>query len=311
MTINILFAAHAGRWPDYREPLTTSLTQAGLDFDLRLEFADPAQVDYIIVAPNGPISDFGPFTRVRAVLSIWAGVEGLVDNPTLHQPLVRMVDTGLTEGMVEWVTGHVLRHHLGMDAHICATEPRWDPNVPPLARDRPVGILGLGALGQAVAQSLSHLNFPVTGWSRGEKTIEGIVTRHGDAGLADTLRRSQILVLLLPLTPQTTNILNAERLGLLPRGAIVVNPARGQMIDDDALLAALDRGDLGHATLDVFRHEPLAADHPFWTHPKVTVTPHIASETRPRSASEAIAQNIRRSEQGKPLLHVVDRTAGY
>ncbi len=311
MTINILFAGHVSRWPDYREPLETALRAAGLEFDLRPEFADPAQVDYIIVAPNGPISDFSPYRRARAVLSLWAGVEGLIDNPTLNQPLTRMVDAGLTEGMVEWVTGHVLRHHLGMDAQICATEPRWHPVAPPLARDRPIGVLGLGALGCAVAQSLSRLNFPVNGWSRRDKSIAGIATRHGDTGLRETLAQSQILVLLLPLTPQTENLMNAERLSLLPRGAILVNPARGQIIDDEALLAALDRGDLAHATLDVFRQEPLPPSHPFWSHPQVTVTPHIASETRPRSASEAIAENIRRCEDGKPLLHLADPNAGY
>ena len=134
---------------------------------------------------------------------------------------------------------------------------------------------------------------------------------HGDAGLRDVLARSDILVLLLPLTSATENVLNAKMLALMPRGAILLNPGRGPLIDDDALLAALGTGQIAQATLDVFRTEPLPADHPYWAHPQVTVTPHIASETRPQTASTVIAQNIRRAESGQPLLHLVDRSAGY
>ena len=125
------------------------------------------------------------------------------------------------------------------------------------------------------------------------------------------LSRAEILVLLLPLTAATENILSTETLALLPKGATLINPGRGALIDDAALLAALDSGQIGQATLDVFRTEPLPADHPYWHHPKVTVTPHIASATRPESAAEAIAENIRRSEAGETLLHLVDRSAGY
>jgi glyoxylate/hydroxypyruvate reductase A len=234
-------------------------------------------------------------------------VERIVGNPTLTQPLTRMVDPGLTEGMVEWVVGHTLRHHLGMDRHIVNPGHVWDPTCPLLARERPVTILGMGALGSACAEALRALNFPVTGWSRTEKPGQ----LHGADGLHKALSTAQILVTLLPKTAETENLLTADRLSLLPQGAVILNPGRGALIDDDALLAALDRGHIGHATLDVFRIEPLPQDHAFWSHPKVTVTPHIAADTRALTSSRVIAENVRRGQAGEPFLHLVDRTRGY
>jgi len=310
MTRNVLFAAPLERWEEYRAPLTQAIAATGVSVNLSIDHP-PETVDYIVYAPNGPVTDFSPFTRLRAVLSLWAGVEKIVGNPTLRVPLARMVDSGLAEGMVEWVVGHVLRHHLGMDAHILKHDTVWNPVIPPLARHRRVGILGLGELGTACAQALSALNFDVAGWSRRPKEISGITCFHGSAQLGDILGRSEILVLLLPLTPDTENLLDAERLAQPPKGAVILNPGRGPLIDDDALLAALDSGQLAHATLDVFRTEPLPPEHPFWVHPQVTVTPHIASETRPETASLVIADNIRRAEAGEPLRFLVDRTAGY
>lgn len=310
MTANVLFAARAERWNTYREPLTRAFAEAGVAVDLRPEF-DPDEVDYIVYAPNSDVQDFTPYTRLKAVLNLWAGVEDVVGNPSLTVPLARMVDRGLTRGMVEWVTGHVLRHHLGMDAHIHGLNGDWRQDVPPLAQDRPVAVLGLGELGRAVAQTLAGLEFDVTGWSRSAKQIGSVACLHGDAGFAQALERAEIIVLLLPNTPATSNVINAQALARMPRGAIIVNPGRGTLIDDDALLAALDSGQIGHATLDVFRTEPLPPDHPYWAHPRVTVTPHIASETRPRTASQVIAENVRRGEAGEPFLHLVDRTLGY
>lgn len=311
MTLNILFAARSERWEDYEAPLKTALDGQGFDYVLAPDMA-PESVDYIVYAPNSSVRDFSPYTRLKAVLNLWAGVEAVVNNDTLTVPLARMVDDeGLTQGMVEWVTGHVLRHHLGMDAHILNPEHIWDDTPPPLSKDRPVTILGLGALGQACGAALTQLGFPVTGWSRSPKDIPGIRCLHGENGLSEALVGAQIVVLLLPKTPQTKNLMNAERLSFLPKGAVLINPGRGTLVDDEALLAALDTGRVAHATLDVFCTEPLPQDHPYWTDPHVTVTPHIASTTRPESAARVIADNIRRSEDGKPLKHVVDRVAGY
>lgn len=310
MPLTVLFAASDANWQSYARPLATAFAAAGLTAHLTRDAA-PEAVDYIVYAPTSPLQDFAHYTRCKAVLSLWAGVERIVGNPTLTQPLCRMVDPALSEGMVEWVVGHALRHHLGMDRHIMNPSKLWDPTCPPLARERPVAMLGMGELGTACARALAALNFPVTGWSRSPKSVPCIPCEHGDAGLATALSTAQIVVTLLPKTAETENILNARTLALLPKGAVILNPGRGALIDDDALLAALDTGQIGHATLDVFRVEPLPQDHPYWTHPRVTVTPHIAADTRAPSASRVIAENIRRSETGEPLLHQVDRQRGY
>ncbi len=308
--INVLFAAKPERWTEYEGPLSAALTTAGIDANLTTE-CPPEEVDYIVYAPNSTVQDFTPYTRCKAVLNLWAGVEHVVGNPTLTVPLCRMVDPGMTQGMMEWVVGHVMRHHLGMDRNILGQNGTWSPHVPPLAPERRVTVLGLGELGSACATTLSHLGFDVAGWSRRPKDIAGITCLHGDDGLETALARADILVLLLPKTAATENLINAGRLARMPKGAMIVNPGRGQLIDDDALLDALNSDRIAHATLDVFRVEPLPADHPFWAHAKVTVTPHIASETRVRTSSEVVAENVRRGETGEPFLHVVDRTAGY
>ncbi len=303
----LIFFAAPTLWPEYQTALPTALAEAGITATIVTEAPDPALIDYIVHAPSAPLQDFTPFTRTKAVLSLWAGVERIVGNPTLTQPLARMVDPALTEGMVEWVVGHTLRHHLGMDRHILNPGHVWTPTCPPLARERPVTILGMGALGLACATALRALNFPVTGWSRTPKP--GCL--HGDAGLETALKTAHILVTLLPKTPETENLLNTRTLALLRKGVVILNPGRGALIDDDALLAALDAGHVGHATLDVFRTEPLPPDHPYWSHPHVTVTPHIAADTRAPSAARVIAENIRRGEAGEPFLHLVDRARGY
>jgi len=310
MTPNILFAARPEQWNIYENPLKSALSEAGVAANLALDLA-PDEVDYMVYAPDSAVQDFTPYTRLKAVLNLWAGVENIVGNQTLKVPLARMVDHGLTQGMVEWVTGHVLRHHLGMDAHILGQDGVWRKTIPPLAEDRPVTVLGLGVLGQACAKALRGLGFPLTGWSRSARDVAGITCLSGDEGLRAALQTAEILVLLLPKTTETENLMNAERLAMLPKGAMIINPGRGPLIDDDALLAALDTGQIGHATLDVFRVEPLPPAHPYWAHPRVTVTPHIASETRPITAARVIVENVRRGEAGEPFLHLVDRAKGY
>lgn len=310
MPLNILFAATPVRWEGYEAPLRAALDAAGIKARLAIDLP-PDQVDYIVYAPNSDVQDFTPYTRAKAVLNLWAGVENVTHNETLKIPLARMVDPGLTGGMVEWVTGHVMRHHLGLDIDILRTDNAWVPRTPPLAHERSVVIFGLGALGAACAQMLHQIRFNVTGWSRSPKNIAGIRCLHGADGLNRALSCAEIAVLLLPDTAATRNILDATALAQMPEGACIINPGRGPLIDDAALLEALDKGHIAHATLDVFRTEPLPPDDPFWAHPNVTVTPHIAAETRAKTASEVIVENIRRGEAGEPYLHLVDRALGY
>ena len=310
MTIKILFSANEENWRRYKAPLQDALDDKSLDYELGITIT-PSEVDYIIYAPSSPLQDFSPYTKLKAVLNLWAGVEGVTNNKTLNVPLARMVDSGLTDGMVEWVTGHTLRHHLGIDKHIHGQDGIWRSYVPPLAKDRIITILGLGTLGTACGIALKRLGFNVRGWSRREKRVDGIICFYGDDQVDSSLMDADIVVLLLPDTPLTQNILNQHTLNLLKRGAFVLNPGRGPLIDDDALLAALETGQIEHATLDVFRIEPLPKNHQYWSNNKVTVIPHKASETRPKTASQVIAMNIERAENGQELLYLVDRENGY
>ncbi len=309
----VLFSAPKTDWDAYAPHLKAAFAEVGVEAALEHSLTPnaPESVDYIVYAPSSALQDFAPFTGVKLVQNLWAGVEEVVDNPTLTQPLARMVDEGLTQGMVEWCVGHVMRHHLGMDAQITRQDGAWDPVVPPLAQDRKVTVLGLGALGQAVSSALVGLGFDLRGWSRSLREVPGVSSFAGVDGLVAALTGAEIVVLLLPQTAATENVMNTDRFGLLAEGAVLINPGRGPLVDDDALLAALESGRLSHATLDVFREEPLPPEHPFWAHDRITVTPHIASVTRPSTAARVVAENIRRGEAGAPFLHLVDRTLGY
>lgn len=310
--INLLFNVTPALFEDYRDPIRDALQRRNIEARTNVigDIA-PAEVDYIIHATGGPITDFAPFSNARAVLSLWAGVEKIVGNATLTQPLCRMVDDGLRQGMVEWVVGHVLRAHLGMDRYVCQKPLTWSQHVPPLATDRSVTVLGLGELGSAAATALAHLGFRVTGWSRSLREVPGVRCLAGMENLPQALASAEILVGLLPQTPETIDLLNAERLALLPKGSFIINAGRGTLIDDDALIAALDSGQVAQATLDVFRTEPVPSGHPFWSHPGVTISPHVAAATRVASAAENIADNIARAESGTPLMNLVDRTLSY
>lgn len=310
MIPKILFWSSPERWEEYRHALPEALTEAGVAADVASDIP-PEAADYVVYAPAGPRLDFARCGRLKAVLSLWAGVETVLGDVPPDIPLTRMVDEGLTRGMVEYVTGHVLRHHLGIDAHIVNPRHEWQKVVPPLATDRRVTVLGLGALGSACAAALADLGFRVTGWSRTLRDVPGVSCLSGAGPLGDALAGAEIVVLLLPDTEQTQDVLDADALSRLAPGAAVINPGRGTLVDDDALLAALNSGHIGHATLDTFRTEPLPQGHPFWTHPRVTVTPHVASDTRPKTASRVVAENLRRAQAGEPLLHIVDRSAGY
>ncbi len=296
----------------YLTPLALACRDLGLDPDIVAAGPLEGDFDYVVFSPDGPVSDFSRFPGLKAALGIWAGVERIVGNPTLTVPLCRMVDPGLSMGMLDYVTAHVLRHHVNLDAVLARQDGVWDQGLlPPVAADRTVGFLGLGSLGGACARRMSGLGFRTMGWSRRQAAMDGVDCRTGREGLEAVLRGSDIVVALLPDTPQTANLLDAATLAWMRPGAVLINAGRGSLIDDADLLAALDGGRVGHATLDAFRTEPLPADHPYWGHPRVTVTPHIAAATRVNSACAVLAQNILRGETGGTLLNQVDRAAGY
>ena len=311
MSAGILFAGGAQEgWDDYAPELRRALDATGVDYTLAQDMPAEA-VHYIVFAPGCPIEDFSTFPSLKAVLRLWAGVEDVIGNDTITVPICRMVDPGMTQGMVEYVVAHVMRHHMETDRHVLNQNGTWKGGAQhlPLAKDRRVCIMGIGALGSACASALAGLGFDVTGWSRTQKSLEGVRCLSGPA--EEALDGQDIVVLLTPLTEATANLLNADTLARLATGAKIINPGRGGLIDDDALLAALESGQVSHATLDTFRVEPLPEDHPFWSHPQVTVTPHIASETRTDTASAMVAENVRRGETGVPFINTVDRAAGY
>jgi len=273
----------------------------------------PADIRIALVAkpPRGALATL---PNLELICSLWAGVDGLLADPAFPctVPLTRLIDPQLTTAMVESVLLHVLSaHRLAPRYRLQQTLREWRQHRQPQAAERTVAILGFGHLGRACGEALLLLGFRVAGWSRTANAHPRIECVHGDAGLADILSRANIVVSLLPITPQTHGLLDAARLALLPAGAAIVNVGRGAVIDEAALLAALDAGRLEAAILDVYRQEPLPPGHPFWTHERVWVYPHVAAETDPRSAARVVADTVRRFRAGEPLPERVDPSRGY
>lgn len=291
-------------------------TRVAPDLEVRAwpDVGDPADIRYVL-AWKPPAGELAKLPNLKVVLSMGAGADHLFIDPDLpHVPVTRVVDPYLTAGITEYVLLHVLRYHRNQPAFEAQQrEHVWDDRVRELrqADERPVGVMGLGVLGQDAVAKLAALGFDAAGWSRTEKDLPGVACFAGPDELAPFLARTEILVCLLPMTAATADILNRETLAQLPRGSYLINAARGGHVVDADLLDALASGQLAHATLDVFREEPLPADHPFWDHPRITITPHNASITDPRSVVRQVAENIRRIDAGEPLLHPVDRDAGY
>lgn len=292
-----------------------ALAQAMPDLEFRDWEApgDPADVEFALVwkPPRGGLRRFA---NLKVIFSLGAGVDHLLGDTDLPGgvPVVRMIEPELTRGMTEYVILHTLRHHRRQREHEAQQRAgEWNLIVVPTAPSRRVGIMGLGVMGAASASALVALEFDVAGWSRTPKTLAGVESFHGEAGLARFLARTEILVCLLPLTPGTQRILNAGLFAGLPRGASVINAARGGHMVEDDLLAALESGQIAEATLDVFETEPLPPGHPFWNHPRVTITPHNASITDPDSGARRIAGIIGRFRRGESLPDIVDPAAGY
>jgi len=309
--MRILFLSTTAKPERWLEPLGAALPDD--EIVVYPAIGDPTTIECAIVAvpPPGVLTGL---PSLRLIQSLWVGVESLLRDPTLPTgvPLARLVDPGMTETMTETVLQHVLNAHRDYEGYRAQQRAGVWRHLPQVrAQDRRVGFLGLGELGAAAARTLVGLNFAVAGWSRRPKELSGIETFAGAEGLHPFLARTDILVCLLPLTAETRGIIDARTLAALPRGATLINLARGGHVVDDDLLAALDSGHLGRAILDVFNTEPLPPDRPYWTHPRVVITPHVAAETDPTTATDQVVENLRRLRAGEPLRNVVDRTAGY
>ena len=276
------------------------------------ETGDPAAVRYLAVW-EPPDDMMTRFPNVEIVFSTGAGVDQFdFSRLPRHIPLVRMIEPGIAEGMVEYVTLGVLALHRQLIDYIAdKADGRWRPIRLVSAARRRVGVLGLGRLGTAACTKLASFGFKVSGWSRSAHAIEGVDCHAGAKALPDFLAQCDILVCLLPLTAETRGFLDARLFAMLPRGASLLNAGRGGHLVQDDLLAALDSGQLSAAFLDVTDPEPLPKGHAFWSHPRILITPHVASMTRPETAADFVIETISLHRQGLPLAGLVDRARGY
>jgi glyoxylate/hydroxypyruvate reductase A len=285
------------------------------ELDLRLwpDAGDPNDID-MLAAGRFPAGQIGTFPNLKLVIALQAGTERLLADASLPPdiPIVRAGDPHGDAMMTETTLLHVLRHHRDLPAYQRAQQ-RGEWLSLPLLRpaERRVGNLGLGPIGLAAARALSAYGFKVAGWARSPHVVEGVDVFNGREQLGRFLARSDIIVNLLPLTPETRGILCGETLAQLPKGASVINLGRGGHIVDADLIAALDAGHLEAATLDVFHVEPLPPDNPLWRHPRITVTPHCARRIDPHDLVPRICAAVRRFRSGEPLEQRVDRGRGY
>ncbi|MEP9378739.1 glyoxylate/hydroxypyruvate reductase A [Aquabacter sp. CN5-332] len=285
------------------------------DLEIRItpDIGDPADIRYALVW-RPPADFFGQFPNLALIANLGAGVDGLLARTDLPAgiPITRVSDPDMSRMMASFVLFAVLRHARDIPTFERAQrEGRWHYVPPRTADEISVGILGLGQLGATAARELLRQGFKVKGWSRSPKDIEGVECAAGLDALPTFLGGCEILVVMLPLTGETRHLLDAARLACLPKGAKLINVARGPIVDEPALVAALQAGHIAEATLDVFEKEPLPAESPLWKMDNVLITPHLASVAIPKSAAAQIADNIRRVRAGEPVEHRVDPSRGY
>ncbi len=285
-----------------------------LDIRLFPDAGDPADIEAAVVWTAHDMAELRRYPNLKLIVSMGAGVDHLFrpPGPPPGVPVARLVDVLLTSAMSEWVLLNVLRFHR-QDAEYRAQQAAriWEELDAPITSETGIGILGQGELGTDAARKLRMLGFPVMSWTRRPKQTDGVENFTGAGGMLAMAAKSRMLVCLLPLTPDTRGVIDARLLNALPRGAFLLNPARGGHVVDADLLAALESDHIAGAALDVFEPEPLPSDHAYWAHPKVVMTPHAASITIPESVAPQVVENIHRARAGRPFINLVDFAAGY
>tara|TARA_B100000676_G_scaffold312959_1_gene390184 strand:- start:1514 stop:2446 length:933 start_codon:yes stop_codon:yes gene_type:complete len=310
--MTLIFYSASDRWNDWAEHLHREIPEIPLrHWD---ETGNDADVKFALVWNPPPGQLKRRFPNLEYIFSLGAGVDALLDDPDLPKnvPVVRMVEEALVIGMTEYVALHTLRlHRRQRELEIQQAKKSWHQITTPLAPQRRVGLMGLGMLGSDAANALTALRFDVASWTRTPKEMAGVANFHGTNSIDAFLSRTEILIVLLPLTDATRGILNATLFTKLTRGAGLINAGRGGLQVEADIIAALDAGQLSEAVLDVFTTEPLPHDSPLWEHPKVTITPHNAAITGSLTGAREVAANLKRVMEGKQPHNIVNLKAGY